>query len=72
MTDVVWRHTARRGHARALAREAAQEGVPLVVAVGGDGTLHETVNGLHGTDSVLGLLPFGTGNDFAPRPRFAW
>lgn len=65
LTDIVWRHTTARGHACALAREAAQQGVPLVVAVGGDGTLHEVVNGLLGTSSSLGLIPFGTGNDFA-------
>ncbi len=65
LSDIVWRHTTARGHACTLAREAAQAGVPLVVAVGGDGTLHEVVNGLLGTSSTLGLIPFGTGNDFA-------
>ena len=65
LTDIVWRHTTARGHACTLAREAALSGVPLVVAVGGDGTLHEVVNGLLGTQATLGLIPFGTGNDFA-------
>ncbi len=65
MTDLVWRHTGARGHAETLAREAALSGEPLVVAVGGDGTLHEVVNGLLGTQTTLGLIPFGTGNDFA-------
>lgn len=65
LTDIVWRHTTARGHAECLAREAASAGAPLVVAVGGDGTLHEVVNGLLGTQAALGLIPFGTGNDFA-------
>ncbi len=65
LTDIVWRHTTARGHACALAREAALAGAPLVVAVGGDGTLHEVVNGILGTQATFGLIPFGTGNDFA-------
>jgi diacylglycerol kinase (ATP) len=44
--DVVIRHTARRGHARELARLGAKEGHPLIVAVGGDGTFSEIVNGV--------------------------
>jgi diacylglycerol kinase (ATP) len=38
--------TARRGHGIELARRGAEEGRPLVVAVGGDGTLNEVVNGM--------------------------
>ena len=48
-----------------MAREAAQAGVPLVVAVGGDGTIYEVANGILGTGTTLGLIPFGTGNDLA-------
>jgi diacylglycerol kinase (ATP) len=36
-----------------------------VIAVGGDGTIHEVVNGLTGQNTVLGVIPTGTGNDFA-------
>lgn len=50
--------------AERLAREAASD-APLVVAVGGDGTAHEVVNGLAETSATFGLIPFGTGNDLS-------
>ena len=53
------------GEAEALARNAAAEGFQTIVAAGGDGTIHEVVNGLAGTDAALGLLPLGTMNVFA-------
>ena len=61
----VWRWTQKAGDAERMAREAAQFGVPLVVAVGGDGTIYEVANGILGTGTTLGLIPFGTGNDLA-------
>ncbi len=64
----VVRFTERAGHARILAAEALGEGFDTVVAAGGDGTLNEVINGLEGAfdGSIrLGLLPQGTGNDFA-------
>jgi diacylglycerol kinase (ATP) len=58
--------TTGPGHARSLASEAAQSGVALIVVVGGDGTLHEVVNGLEPSAScALGIIPAGTGNDTA-------
>jgi len=51
-------------HATELAAAAAGD-TDLVVAVGGDGTVHETARGLMGTDCPLGVLPSGSGNDFA-------
>jgi diacylglycerol kinase (ATP) len=52
-----------------LAREAADHGYDLVVAVGGDGTINEVVNGLMGPDGKaradLGVISTGTANDFA-------
>ena len=59
--------TKQAGDAERLAREALERGVELVVAAGGDGTLNEVVNGLSADfgRAILGLLPMGTGNDFA-------
>lgn len=59
------RVTFERGDAEAFARDAAIRGADVAVAVGGDGTLNEVVNGLDGYDTPLGLVPLGTANDFA-------
>jgi len=56
--------TEGHGHATALAAEAASEGYDVVVAVGGDGTTLEVLNGLAGSHTVLAVLPIGSGNDF--------
>ncbi|KAG8073258.1 hypothetical protein GUJ93_ZPchr0006g43849 [Zizania palustris] len=65
-------------HAIDITREAIKDGADAVIAVGGDGTLHEVVNGffckgspVHALDqgpghsAALGLIPLGTGSDFA-------
>lgn len=65
LKDPILLYTQAPGDASRLAREAIQRGASLVVAVGGDGTLHEAMNGVLGTSATMGLLPFGTGNDFA-------
>lgn len=59
--------TERPGHGAELARQAAGNGARHVVAVGGDGTVHEVANGLleAGSDAALGVVPIGSGNDFA-------
>lgn len=67
--DVRVEQTDGPGHARHLASRAAASS-DVIVAAGGDGTLNEVVNGLAAiTDGLarcrLGLLPVGTGNDFA-------
>lgn len=61
--DIV--RTERRGHGTALALQAAEEGIDLVVAAGGDGTLNEVGSALLGRKTILGLLPCGSGNGFA-------
>ncbi|MGE5247700.1 MAG: diacylglycerol/lipid kinase family protein [Verrucomicrobiota bacterium] len=59
------RSTGGAGDAVVMAREAAYEGAETVVAVGGDGTVHEVANGLAGTATRLAVVPGGTGNVFA-------
>ncbi len=56
--------TRRAGDASRLAARAVFEGAELVVAVGGDGTLREILNGLNLDKSILGVIPAGTGNGF--------
>jgi diacylglycerol kinase (ATP) len=62
--------TEMRGHATELTRQALARGRTFVVAVGGDGTTHEVVNGLIeddravNPDAVMGLVAAGTGADF--------
>lgn len=61
--DVVW--TEERGHGTEAARFGAAEDAKAIVAVGGDGTLNEVVNGVVNTDVPVGLIPLGTGIDFS-------
>lgn len=56
--------TEKQGHGTELAKEAALAGYDRVVAVGGDGTINEVMNGLFGTDTALAVVPAGTGNDW--------
>jgi YegS/Rv2252/BmrU family lipid kinase len=64
-----WAGTVYPTHASDLARQAAESGYELVVAVGGDGTIHEVVNGLMQVPAEarprLGVVPMGSANDFA-------
>jgi len=50
---------------RLHAEAAAREGYDRVIAAGGDGTVNALMNGLLGSDTALGILPLGHGNDFA-------
>lgn len=61
-----WAATTAPGDGVALARRAVGAGCPLVVAVGGDGTLNEVVNGIAGaapTDAAVGAIVTGRGRD---------
>jgi len=66
---VDWTGSVYSGHAMELAQQAAEQGYERVIAVGGDGTVHEVVNGLmkapEGKRPVLGIVPAGSGNDLA-------
>ena len=61
------RATEKEGDATAFAREAAESGSALVVAMGGDGTVNEAINGLAEEEirPDFALIPLGTVNDFA-------
>lgn len=59
------RETDGPGSAAALARAAAEEGCDTVVVCGGDGTVHQALQGLVGTETALGVVPFGTANALA-------
>ena len=58
-------YTDAPGHASEISGRAAAEGVHIVVAVGGDGTVNETAAGLVGTSTALAILPAGSGNGLA-------
>lgn len=57
--------TTAPGSARGLALECAKNGAEVVYVAGGDGTIHEVVNGLAGSNTALGVLPGGTANCLA-------
>ncbi len=66
-TWVVW-ETQHPRHAIDLAKQAGEEDYDIVVAVGGDGSIHEVTNGIMRLPKekrpTLGVIPFGTGGDF--------
>ncbi len=67
--ELSWSGTVYPTHATELAKQAAEEGCDIVVAMGGDGTVHEVMNGLMQVPAerrpVMGVVPIGSGNDFA-------
>ena len=63
--DYEVRQTAYRGNAAEIARESAEAGVDVVVAVGGDGTVNEVARSLVHTQTALGIIPTGSGNGLA-------
>ena len=67
--ELTWSGTVYPTHAIELAKQAAEEGYDLVIAMGGDGTAHEVMNGLMQVPPekrpMMGVVPIGSGNDFA-------
>lgn len=61
--NVFW--TSQRGDAEEFSRRAAAEGIGLIIAAGGDGTINEAANGMARTGSCLAVLPMGTTNVLA-------
>jgi YegS/Rv2252/BmrU family lipid kinase len=57
--------TKAAGDARKFAREAVEQHISVVVAVGGDGTINEIIQELANSDTALGVLPSGTVNVWA-------
>jgi diacylglycerol kinase family enzyme len=57
--------TAYAGHATQIAKEAVSDGVDIVCAVGGDGTVNEAARALLHTNTALAIIPCGSGNGLA-------
>lgn len=57
--------TEYAGHAIELSKEAANNGVDVVIAVGGDGTVNEVAQGLLHSNTAMAIIPCGSGNGFA-------
>ena len=66
-TNLLVKHTKGEGDAKKFASQACEENFDLVVCLGGDGTVNETVNGLAGFEKrpMLGIIPLGTVNNLA-------
>jgi diacylglycerol kinase (ATP) len=60
-----WRESRDAQDLTALCADAAARGFARVIVAGGDGSIHHAVRGLLHSDTALGILPVGTGNDFA-------
>lgn len=63
--DVSIRFSQRPGHAALLTRQAIDDGLFAVLAVGGDGTVNEVASALRDSDTALGVIPCGSGNGLA-------
>lgn len=59
-------NTKYKGHCTEIVKDLTKEGECVIVVMGGDGMLHEAINGIQDFEKcALGLIPCGTGNDFA-------
>ncbi len=71
--EITVHSTTHAGHAKEIAAElTADGGFADIIAMGGDGTLHEVLNGIaNPANCTLGLIPLGTGNDFAETAKLS-
>lgn len=63
--DVIIRITGYPNHATEITRQAVAEQFKYVIVAGGDGTVNEVARALINTDTILGIIPFGSGNGLA-------
>ena len=63
--DYQFINTEYAGHASLIAKQAAEEKVDIVVAVGGDGTINEVGRSLINTKTAMAIIPCGSGNGLA-------
>lgn len=62
--DYVIKYTSAPGDGTSIGEWGAKAGFERIIAVGGDGTVNEVLNGIAKTSSALGVIPGGSGNDF--------
>lgn len=58
-------YTKKPGEGKEIAKSLCDRGETTIIAVGGDGTMHEVFNGIDPEKTKFGLIPCGSGNDFA-------
>ncbi len=67
--NLAWHRTTKAGEGRAIAQKGVSDGYDRIIAIGGDGTTAEVINGIlsspSGKRTILGIVPVGSGNDFA-------
>lgn len=62
--EYVVKYTSGPADGTSIAARGAAEGFERIIAVGGDGTVNDVLNGIAGTNAALGVIPGGSGNDF--------
>ncbi len=63
--DVKVEYTKSANHAVSLSKSAVADGIEIIVAVGGDGTVNEVASQMINSDAILGIVPLGSGNGLA-------